>query len=396
MRGAALALCFCLGCGIASEPRELARVQHGSLVVGVEVRGVLEPAASEFLGAPMVRHMWDFEISSMAAEGSVVEKGDVVLEFDDSELARRLLDMQTEQSAAQAAIAKERTQAALVRQNLELEIIEARARLRKAELELARPADLTPALDRGLARLDWDLAQKELAHRRKRAAALEANHASALAALETRLERARERVTELESDLQRMTVAAPRAGTVMHVTQRNRKKKQVGDSAWWGEKVLQIAALERLQGSGEVDEVDISRVAVGLPVRFRLEAHPDVACRGTVRSVASTIERESASSPVRIVRIEIDVEETGQVRARPGMRFEGRIELERVERVVLAPVDALFATREGPVAYRRDGSELEMTRVKLGRRDGDRVEVLAGLAPGDQLSRRGPGEGELP
>jgi multidrug efflux pump subunit AcrA (membrane-fusion protein) len=77
---------------------------------------------------------------------------------------------------------------------------------------------------------------------------------------------------------------------------------------------------------------------------------------------------------------------------RPGMRFRGEVETERVHDVVLIPADAVFVTSNGPVAYRDAGGSLEPVTLTLGRRNATMIEVTSGVAAGDRVSRRGPEE----
>ena len=72
-----------------------------------------------------------------------------------------------------------------------------------------------------------------------------------------------------------MAVKAERSGTVVYATSWRDEKKKVGDSAWRGERILEIPDLSAMKGEGDVDESDAGKIRVGQKVRFRLEAHPD-------------------------------------------------------------------------------------------------------------------------
>jgi multidrug efflux pump subunit AcrA (membrane-fusion protein) len=72
------------------------------------------------------------------------------------------------------------------------------------------------------------------------------------------------------------------------------------------------------------------------------------------------------------------------------MRFRGQVETERRQDVVQVPADAVYVTPDGPVAYRKTRGGLERVRLVLGRRTPTMIEVTAGLAPGDRVSRRDP------
>ena len=120
---------------------------------------------------------------------------------------------------------------------------------------------------------------------------------------------------------------------------------------------------------------------------LRLDALPDVQLKGHVESIAKS--GASASRRrirAKVIKLKIAIDPTKEP-LRPGMRFRGQIETEKLPGVVQVPADAVFVTPEGPVAYRESGGKLE--RVKLdarpAQRDGDRGE--AGLAPGDRVSQ---------
>ena len=63
---------------------------------------------------------------------------------------------------------------------------------------------------------------------------------------------------------------------------------------------------------------------------------------------------------------------------RPGMRFRGLVETERRAAVVQVPLDAVFATPEGPVAYKdTGGGALAKVKLVVGKRSATMVEVTS-------------------
>jgi HlyD family secretion protein len=75
---------------------------------------------------------------------------------------------------------------------------------------------------------------------------------------------------------------------------------------------------------------------------------------------------------------------------RPGMRFRGEVETERIAGAVQVPAEAVFVTPEGPVVYRSTGDGLTKVKVTLGKRNATAIEVKSGVAPGDRVSRVDP------
>jgi multidrug efflux pump subunit AcrA (membrane-fusion protein) len=71
---------------------------------------------------------------------------------------------------------------------------------------------------------------------------------------------------------------------------------------------------------------------------------------------------------------------------RPGMRFRGQVETDRVADALVVDADAVFLKAEGPVVYRKTWLGHEKVPVELGRRNDKRVEVLSGLTEADMIS----------
>ena len=117
-------------------------------------------------------------------------------------------------------------------------------------------------------------------------------------------------------------------------------------------------------------------------------AMTEVTIPGKVVSIWSTVQQRSWQDPVKIVRIDVDLDRTDTTRMRPGMRFQGKIETERVANALVVPIEAVFPKSGGPVAYRRGRLGWTVAPLELGRRNDKAVEVLRGLEAGDEVARR--------
>jgi len=368
-------------------------VRRGDLPLTVEVSGTLRSTDSQRLGPPQVSGIWNYEISWLAPEGSEVGPGAPVVRFDASELERRLLEKVAERDSAETELGKQRVDLERAAQEAGLRIAEAEARLRRARLAVDVPEELTSAKELTEARIDREIAEREVASLAARRDLEQAAGRAELAALREKRDRAAARVREIEEQIARMTVAAPRAGTVIYVAERGDEKPKVGDSVWQMQKVVEIPDLRRMEAEGRVDEADVGRIAVGQEVAFRLDAHPDHRYAGRVARIANAVERRWRGNPVKEVDVVIALESTDAERMRPGMRFQGEIVVERAEGVLLVPPEAVESTTDGPVVRRSGLFGSELVRVSLGRAGDDEVEVLAGLEEGDRLLPVGRGEG---
>ncbi|HYC58139.1 MAG TPA: efflux RND transporter periplasmic adaptor subunit [Thermoanaerobaculia bacterium] len=370
----------------ADRQGEWVRAARGDLVTGFEVTGTLASSASESLGPPQVEDLWNFKISRMAREGSEVKKGQPVLSFDTTELQRELEESTARADESRKQIEKERNDLALQSKDDRLALAEAEATMKKTGLKLDAPPDLGGIAERKKAEIEHAIAKREAAAVRTRLAARERGARARIALLQSRLSDAEATVARTQDAITRMNVVATRDGTIVYTTSRNGEKRKEGDTVWKADRVIEIPDLNRMKAEGEVDEVDAGRVAVGQRVTLRLDAHPDEEFHGTVTSTGRTVQlKRGTQDPLKVLRVEIKLDRTDPAKMRPGMRFQGTIELGRIKNAVMIPRDAVFLGTAGPFVHRRDALKVEQQPVKLGRENDRFVEVLNGLEPGDRV-----------
>ena len=382
-----------LGLGACSRDHaelSLVDVKRADLVIGVEVNGELAAVDSLDIKPPPLYDTWDFKIANMAPEGSEVKQGDPVVAFDPSEQMRNLESLQNDADAAKKKLDKKRDDAALARKDEQLAIAQAEAALRKASLKTTGEKDLVATVDQKTLEIEQHIAQLALDQAKNKAARAAKSDAAELKSLADHHAYLDGRVKEVQGNIAKMAVAAPRAGTIVYPTNWRGEKKKVGDSAWRMEAVIQIVGLGKMIGNGEIDEIDIARVAVGQPVSLKLDALPDVQLHGKVDSIAKAVAPKSQADPSNIAKLKIQVDAPPNVPLRPGMRFRGEVETERLANVVQVPADAVFVTPDGPVAYRESGGEVTRVKLVLGKRNATAIEVKSGLSPGDRVSRVDP------
>ena len=380
----------------ADRQGEWVRATRGDLVTGIEVSGTLASEASQVLGPPPLSDVWEFKISMLAPEGIDVKQGMPVLGFDTTELQRRLDEKTAEADEARKQIEKERADLGIGTKDERMRLAEAEARLKKAELKLetATP-DVSGINERKTAEIEHAIAKRESTAIRSRLDSLEAAAAARIALLTSKQDEAQAVVNRTTSSIQQMMVKAPRDGTVIYMTNWRGEKKKVGDNSWKAERIVEIPDLNRMKAEGEVDEVDAGRVAVGQRVTLRLDAHPDEEFQGTIVSAGRTVQRKKGTQdPLKVLRVDIKLDRTDPAKMRPGMRFQGTIELARVRNAVLVPREAISVSNLGPYVHRRNSLKVGVVQVRLGRENDKSVEVLDGLHAGDRVLMPKTGEKE--
>jgi multidrug resistance efflux pump len=383
-------LCLLLAsCGKHAGELQFVDVTRDDLVIGVEVTGELAAVDSLDVRPPALDNVWDFKIANMAAEGDEIKAGEPVIAFDASEQIRNLETMKNEADAAQKKLDKKRDDAALARRDDALKISEAEAGLRKASLKVV-PSDLVASTELEQVKLDEQTAKLVLEGAKSHAEAAKRSDAQEIEQLTQKAAYAKHRLDTLKKNVAGMQEMAPRAGTIVYPVNWRGEKHKVGDGVWRMETIMQIVGLGKMVGKGTVDEVDIARVSVAQVVTLRLDALPDSQLKGTVESIAKSVEAKSQTDPSKVASLKVTIEAT-KLPLRPGMRFRGQVETEKLPKVVQVPTEAVFVTPDGPVAYRKTATGVERVKLALGKRSRTAIEVVSGLAPGDRVSRLDPG-----
>ncbi|MGK2857154.1 MAG: efflux RND transporter periplasmic adaptor subunit [Thermoanaerobaculia bacterium] len=360
-------------------------VRREDLAIGAEVRGSLFAVETDTLSPPQLQNVWRYQISSLATEGSEVKKGDVVIGFDSNEQSRELQEQEAERDSVQKKIEKRRADLKLERDNETLALEEARASLRKAELKLETPSSVISIAELQTARADHEIARQQIIHLETRLKAIANAAAEELELLARQLERAERRIRDLRFAIDAMAVKAPRDGIVVMVEGWEGEKKKVGDTAWRGQPIMEIPNLSRMKARGEVDEAEAGRLALGQRVSLRLDAQPDLELSGKIDVLAEGVRSESPTVPLKVLPIEIVLDRVDPALMKPGMRFRGTVEYERVPNAVVVPLEAVFDSPTGPLVRRRGIWGIGPVKVQLGKRNREKVEVLAGLDAGDRV-----------
>lgn len=373
-----------------------AKAERRDLVLSVELKGELAALDGEAIGPVKLPEVWDYRISFLAPEGSAVKKGQPVLGFDTTTLRQQLEEKRAEAESAGKEIERRRRSLALARGDLELQGAQVEARRARAAMKVDVPPEVAGAIELRKARLDLDLAEAEATSVARRLEAAERAARAELSILEGRRRRAALRTSQLATTIERMSIPAPREGTVLHVPNRNGDKRKVGDNCWFGEKILQVPDLARLGVQGEVDEADAGLVREGAAVSLRLDAHPDTEVLGRVRTIQRTVQRASPQVPLKVALLSVTLDRVDPAKMKPGMRIRGRVETGRATGALTVPSDAVVPTEAGPFVWVPGGRGPRQVRVTVGRRNEEWVEILSGLAAGDsvlRVARTSPKEG---
>jgi len=280
----------------------------------------------------------------------------------------------------------------------ELEVQQLRNSLKTARLELEKLQRYEHK--RRLGDLDEAIADAELALRR---AKLEREREMLMARSNERAkkrtyEMRKERLEERLEDQKKLTVKAEKAGLVVYDTGRGRWQPSdvrvaKGEKIQPRQQIMVIPDMSSLQIKTKVYEAIIDQVREGIPARIRLDSRPDVTLPGKVTRVAPLPDSQNRwlNPGVKVFSVTVGFDEAVEG-LKPGMTAEVEMELARLEDVLTVPIAAVFTERGKTVCYRRNGGKCERVTVKIGRMNDRRVQIVSGLAQGDEVFLAEPPE----
>jgi Cu(I)/Ag(I) efflux system membrane fusion protein len=171
----------------------------------------------------------------------------------------------------------------------------------------------------------------------------------------------------------RYTLVAPASGVVAELGVRE------GVAVSPGMTLFRIAGLEKVWAVAEVPEAQAVRLTRGQKVTAALQADSSQTFNGTMQEILPQV---NAATRTLQARFEVDNKGGKLV---PGMLLRLKVAGPTTSRLVV-PSEAVIRTGTRAVAIvRKDNGTFEPREVKLGADLGEQLEVVQGLAEGDQV-----------
>lgn len=407
------------GAAAVDAKAEIEEVKRGKLLITVTEKGSVESAANvdikcQVLGGSTI--LW------IIPDGTEVKKGDEIVRLDDSTIedqvnAQKIIyekvqatRIQAEKTFSSAEIAvQEYLEGTYVKelQLVDAQITIALENLRSAENSLVhaermvRKGYVTPlqrdaqvfAVQR--AKLDLDTAQtaktvlqkftkakmlKDLEAARDTAEAQMRSEQAAFELEEARLKR-------LQAMLTNCTIAAPQDGMVVYANENSSRfgssssaKIEEGASVRERQSLVRLPDLSQMQVKVTIHESKVEQLRPGMRARVGVQGRE---LQGTVTSVANQPEALSfsmANVKTYATIVKIDGE---QKDLKPGMTAEVEILIADLDDVISVPVQAIVE-EHGKFKCLVKG-EAEPRNVQIGLSNTTKIEIVAGLEPGDEV-----------
>lgn len=369
-------------------------VRKGEFVDYMQARGEVAVLKSVILIAPS--NAGDIQIIKLVRNGTRVKKGDVLVEFDVSNLKRTLDQKRSELKQAQAELEQIRAQARLQQEQDRTDSVKAGYDVERAKLEASKQ-EIVSKIDGEKAKLLLADAEQKRRETEQRVNSDKAGAAADEESKKQKIEKASFDVRRAEQGIAALTLKAPSDGLVTLLPNwrassgfGSAPEFKEGDRAWPGASIAELPDLSTIRVSARMDETDRGRLKVSQTATVRVDAVPDKELPGRIVEISLLAKPDFSIWPV-VKNFDLIVGlEKPDPRLRPGMSATARIAVDRLRDSILIPAEASFQKGGRTVAYVLRGSAFEERAVETGRRGDGQVVVAKGLGPGERVALKDP------
>lgn len=364
------------------EPVLRTRVIRGPFEIMVFSSGQLEAQNSENIEIPTSLRdrdirIWDIKITDLVEEGTYVDSGEYVATLDQKAVEEVLTVAYEELEQAQNAFEDSKMDSNLTLSNFRDQILNAEEEVEEKQIILDESKYESPSVIRK-AEMDLEKAKRKLDQEIKGYGLKERQAISKVERARIELRRIDTRVRKLEDVQSALIVTAPRSGMVIYGKDRSREKIKVGSTvATWMPIFATLPDLSSMQSLSFVNEIDISKVAIGQKVSLGVDAIPEKELEGEVVSVANIgVPMPKSDAKVFEVKIRIfgDVSDL-----KPAMTTSNIIQAETFTDTVYIPTEAVFQNDSLQYVYLNEG-QLVKQIVDLGDQNENYILVRKGLS----------------
>jgi len=369
------------------------RVHRGRIDSHLAARGRVEGATSQEikLASRVVGRLKEVTVS----DGDPVRKGQVVAVLENDDLQAQIEQARANVRRAQAALEKlqngarpeERAASRAARDEAQAAADNARQNYERS-LKLFKEGGIISQSVLDQSERDWKMAQARLESARENYKLIMAPPRSEdVAAAKADVELARAQLAQAQDNYDNTLVHSPVAGVVV------KRYMNPGESISYEslyQPIVSVSDTTHLRVRTEIDEADIGKIQIGQRAAIRCNAFRGQTFYGNVVRISGGLGQKKIQTDNPTEKIDSDVLESfvevdrGSP-LRVGLRVDVYIELARRDNVLVIPLRAVELQQGIATVRVKTSSGLETRRVSLGAQDGLNIEVAEGLNEGEVL-----------
>ncbi|MEJ2593982.1 MAG: efflux RND transporter periplasmic adaptor subunit [bacterium] len=368
-------------------------VQEGQFIIDVTTTGELEARSSENITGPNSMglrnaRIWQLVIEDIVPDGTIVDSGQWVATLDRSDLENKIKDQELEVENLQTQFIKTQLDTTMTLRSARDELINLEYSLEEKQIVVDQSIYEPPATQRQ-AKIEYEKTERTLKQAIENYDLKLQKARADMQEVTTNLTKAKRRLDEFLELKQEFVVKAPKSGMVTYKKGWDGRKQGVGSQvSTWDNVVATLPNLSAMNSKTFVNEIDISKVAVGQEAEIEIDAFPGKKFTGEVFEVANMGE-QLKNSNAKVFEVIIQVDGYDSV-LKPSMTTKNRIITEVIDSVIYIPIESVHANDTLTYVYKGG----RKTQVIPGKSNETDIIILAGLDRGDEVYLKAPSGAE--
>ena len=235
-------------------------VKKGTFVSKVTETGELEAVNSEMISAPSIS--WRFgalKITKLVDDGKQVEKGELLVEFDKTEVEKSTIDAKAELEIAKAELRKAEANNTSQIEELEADLQSMKLQHRISELNLEK-ASYESEIRRKEIELNLEKSSISLKKAEQEIENQKKINQEEISKLALKVKQVENKLEEANDTMAKLSVIAPAPGiAIIEKSWMTGNKYQVDDQPFSGWPLIGLPDLSLIQASVQINEVDIKK-----------------------------------------------------------------------------------------------------------------------------------------
>jgi HlyD family secretion protein len=351
-----------------------ARVKRGDLEMKIFASGELRASHMETLTAPPIGG-GSLQLTHLLHTGTVVKKGELVMEFDPAEQLYKVDQNRSELLQADEEIIKAKADAAVTAAQDKVGLLKARFDVRRAELDVQKN-ELVSTIDARKNDLALEQAKRVLTELEQDVKSRSASGKATIIVAEEKRNKAKLAMDQAQDNINKMRVSSPIDGLV--ALEKNEgaaggfffggmslPEYREGDQVEAGSTVGQVIDPKEMELSAQVGELERNNVKEGQTVDVELDPLPGQVFHGTVKTAGGMNARRFWEADTG-AKFEVTIALSSRdEHLRPGVTAHIVIHSDPRKNVLYLPRQALFMKDSKRVVFVRSSNGFEPREVKI-------------------------------
>jgi HlyD family secretion protein len=285
----------------------------------IEANGELASDETAMINPPAVKNHWQYKITFLAPEGSMIEQGQPLVRFDSSQMNQNLAIKMSELKTTQKTLENTRLTNVAKLEKEKLDFAELKMKKEKELRKWEQSKGLESNLETQKLKFQFLLAENDTEKLRRTIAKTKESNSIKLTIAKNNVERLQNEIDEMQSDIKRMAMVAPKSGIVIYKPNHQGEKVSMGDTVWMGRQIIGLPSLDRMIVKAKILEADAGKIALGQEVEVTLDAAPERVFLGKISKLGRVFRLKSKDQPIIIFDAKITLNQPDIDLMRPGM-----------------------------------------------------------------------------